>query len=145
MRNANATHGPKATYVGSTSISLSASLAIDGKLMGDLCAATLAAISPWLRVDLKTAYLITGVEASFRLNRGNGAIVRIGSNLTNNGNDNPKCGQPISNSASGTWTRTVCSAPLWGRYINVQKMSSSQSYLSVCELRANYSKKVSYD
>ena len=142
MRNANATHGPRATYVG-----LPASLAIDGKVSGSWCAATLKSTSPWLRVDLKTAYLITGVEASFWQTRGNGAIVRIGSSLTNNGNVNPKCGQPISNSRTGTWTRTACSPPLWGRYINVQKKSRSrtESYLSVCELRANYSKKVSFD
>ena len=140
MRNANATHGPKATYVRSRSITLPASLAIDGKVSGSWCAATLLSTSPWLRVDLKTAYLITGVEASFWLRRGNGAVVRIGSNLTNNGNDNLKCGRPISNSASGTLTRTVCSPPLWGRCINVQNIFSSQRYLSVCELRANYSK-----
>ena len=87
-------------------------------------------------------YLITSVEASFWLNRGDGAIVRIGSNSTNNGNNNVQCSQPISNSATGKWITTVCSRPLWGRYINVQKISSTKSYLSVCELRASYSKEI---
>ena len=140
MTNAVATHGPGATLVWSTSVSLPASLAIDGEVRGDLCAATLESTSPWLQVDLKTAYLITSVESSFWSNRGDGAFVRVGSNSANNINVNPKCGQPISNSATGKWIRTVCSPPLWGRYINVQKISSTKSNLSVCELRASYSK-----
>ncbi|XP_065834069.1 uncharacterized protein [Oscarella lobularis] len=137
MTNAVATHGPGATLVGGQT-TFSASLAIDGEVMGDLCAATLLSTSPWLQVDLKTAYLITSVEASFWSNRGDGATVRVGSNLMNDGNGNPKCGQSISNSTSGKWITTVCSSPLWGRYINVQKISSKKSYLRVCELRASY-------
>ncbi|XP_065834079.1 uncharacterized protein [Oscarella lobularis] len=137
MTNAVATHGPGATFVGGQT-TFSASLAIDGEVMGDLCAATLLSTSPWLEVDLETAYFITSVESSFWSNGGDGAIVRVGSNSANNINVNPKCGQPISNSATGKWIRTVCSPPLWGRYINVQKISSTKSYLSVCELRANY-------
>ncbi|XP_065834055.1 receptor-type tyrosine-protein phosphatase S-like isoform X2 [Oscarella lobularis] len=133
MKNAVATHGPFSR--------LSASQAIDGNISS--CATTLASTSPWLRVDLKTAYLITSVEASFWDRQGNGAVVRVGSNLTNDGNVNPQCGQPISNSASGTWTKTVCSPPLWGRYINVRKTSETGSYLGVCELRANYKLDVS--
>ena len=139
MTNAVATHGPGATLVGGQT-TFSASLAIDGEVMGDLCAATLLSNSPWLQVDLDTAYFITSVESSFWSNRGDGAIVRVGSNSANNINVNPKCGQPISNSATGKWIRTVCSSPLWGRYINVQKISSTKSNLSVCELRASYSK-----
>ncbi|XP_065834059.1 receptor-type tyrosine-protein phosphatase S-like isoform X2 [Oscarella lobularis] len=137
MTNAVATHGPGATLVGGQT-TFSASLAIDGEVMGDLCAATLLSTSPWLQVDLKTAYLITSVEASFWSNQGDGATVRVGSNLMNDGNGNPKCGQSISNSTSGKWITTVCSSPLWGRYINVQKISSKKSYLRVCELRASY-------
>ena len=132
MKNSVVTHGPFSR--------LSASQAIDGNISS--CATTLASTSPWLRVDLKTAYLITSVEASFWDEQGNGAVVRVGSNLTNDGNVNPQCGQPISNSASGTWTKTVCSPPLWGRYTNVRKTSETGSYLGVCELRANYSKKL---
>ena len=141
MTNAVATHGPGATIAGRRA-TFSASLAIDGEVRGDLCTATLKSTSPWWRVDLKTAYLITSVEASFWSNRGDGAVVRVGSNLMNDGNDNPKCGQSISNSTSGKWITTVCSSPLWGRYINVQKISSKKSYLRVCELRASYSKEI---
>ena len=135
MKNASAAHGPMATANYRPAL-----LAIDGKVSGSLCATTLASTSPWLRVDLRTAYFITSVEALFWRSRGDGAVVRVGSNLTNDGNVNPMCGQPISFSAQG-WTRTTCSPPLWGRYINVQKTSSQNISLSVCELRANYSNK----
>ena len=135
-----ATHGPLATWGPNK---LPASLAIDGKLSGG-CAAADLSTTPWLRVDLKTAYLITSVETSFHEDRGNGAFVRIGSDLTNAGNDNPLCGTVRNTDNSNTiWTTTiVCSPLLWGRYINVQKNSSpTKRFLSVCELKANYGRK----
>ena len=139
--SAVATHGPLATWQNSDgSVRLSASLAIDGTLNYEDCATTYRSTTPWLRVDLKTAYLIRSIETSFRENRGNGAFVRIGSDLTNDGNDNPLCGTvPNRNNGASNWTTTImCSSSLWGRYINVQKMSSSIGYLSVCELEASY-------
>ena len=132
MKNAVAIHGPLGTVRG-----LVPSLAIDGDTV--TCTSTRSRF-PWLQVDLKTAYLITSVEAFFW--RGNNAIVRVGSNLKNDGNANPQCGQRITISVR-TWSRrATCSLPLWGRYINVQIISSTTSYLEVCELRATYSKKM---
>ena len=76
MKNAVATHGPFSK--------LSASRAIDGNVSS--CSAAYASSSPWLRVDLKTVYLITSVEVLFDSSGGDGAVVRVGSNLFNNGN-----------------------------------------------------------
>ena len=133
-----ATHGPLDTI----NSRFQASLAIDG-VTNTRCAATIASMDPWLRVDLKTAYLITSVEASFYRDRGNGAVVRIGSDLNNDGNDNPLCGTvPNRNNGADIWTTTVvCSSSLWGRYINVQNILSSTGYLSLCELKASYGRK----
>ena len=132
-----ATHGPLATFG-----RLQASLAIDG-VTNTGCAATKASMDPWLRVDLKTAYLIASVETSFHQDRGNGAFVRIGSDLTNDGNNNPLCGTiPNRNNGKTIWTTTiVCSPSLWGRYINVQKIFSTNFFLTLCELKASYGKK----
>ena len=132
-----ATHGPLDTWG-----SLQASRAIDG-LTNTACAATKVSMDPWLRVDLKTAYLIASVETSFYQDRGNGAFVRIGSDLTNDGNNNSLCGTvPNRDNGANIWTTTiVCSPPLWGRYINVQKIFSNKFYLSLCELKANYGRK----
>ena len=131
MKNAVAIHGPLGTVNG-----LVPSLAIDGNTV--TCTSTRSKF-PWLRVELKTAYLITSVKAFFW--QGYIAIVRVGSNLKNYGNANPQCGQRITISAQ-TWSRATCSPPLWGRYINVQMLSSIPRYLEVCELRATYSKKM---
>ena len=134
-----AEHGPLATW---GSNKLPASLAIDG-VTNTKCAVTLASMNPWLRVDLKTAYLIASVETSFYQDRGDGAFVRIGSDLTNAGNNNPLCGTvPNRNNGKTIWTTTiVCSPSLWGRYINVQNILSSTGYLSLCELKASYGRK----
>ena len=94
MKNAVSIHGPLDTAPG-----LSASLAIDGSTSS--CAATSLSTSPWLRVDLRTAYLITSVEILFWESPGDVVIVRVGSNLTKDGNANPTCGQPIRNSSQG--------------------------------------------
>ena len=135
MKNAVVTHhGPLDSMS-----RLSASRAIDGNTSS--CSATLTSTSSWLQVDLKKAYLIKSVKVFFDSGGEGFAVVRVGSDLTHNGNDvNPKCGQPISNSAQG-WTETTCSPPLRGRYISVQS-NSTRSSLSVCELRANYGKKI---
>ena len=119
-----------------------ASLAIDG-VTNTGYATTNPSMDPWLRVDLKTAYLIASVETSFYRNRGNGAFVRIGSDLTNDGNNNPLCGTvPNRNNGKTIWTTTiVCSPSLWGRYINVQKIFPNNFYLSLCELKASYGRK----
>ena len=135
-----ATHGPLASV--SSNSQFQASRAIDG-VTNTGCAATIASMDPWLRVDLKTAYLIASIETSFYEDRGNGSFVRIGSDLTNDGNNNPLCGTvPNRNNGKTIWTTTiVCSPSLWGRYINVQKFFPNDFYLSVCELKANYGRK----
>ena len=138
--NAVATHGPLASV--SSKSKFQASRAIDG-ITNTECAATKLSMDPWLRVDLKTAYLIASVETSFYQDRGNGAFVRIGSDLTNAGNNNSLCGTvPNRDNSETIWTTTiVCSPSLWGRYINVQKIFLNNFYLSLCELKASYGKK----
>ena len=140
MKGAVATHGPLGTI--NSDSQFQASRAIDG-VTNTGCPATIASMDPWLRVDLGTTYLITSVETSFYEDRGNGAVVRIGSDLNNDGNDNPLCGTvPNRNNGADIWTTTiVCSSSLWGLYINVQNILSSTGYLSVCELKASYGRK----
>ncbi|XP_065834681.1 receptor-type tyrosine-protein phosphatase S-like isoform X3 [Oscarella lobularis] len=130
-----ATHGPLDTW----NNRWPASRAIDG-VTNTGCATTKASMDPWLRVDLKTAYLIASVETSFVVDRGDGAFVRIGSDLTNAGNDNSLCGTvPNRDNGANIWTTTiVCSPSLWGRYINVQKIFPNNYFLSLCELKASY-------
>lgn len=57
------------------------------------CSCTKAETNPWWRVNLRVEYIITSVTIT---NRGeyhtriNGAEIRVGNSLENNGNSNPR-------------------------------------------------------
>ncbi|XP_057194067.1 fucolectin-1-like [Triplophysa rosa] len=115
--------------------------AIDGVRYGPdpddvtYCSATTSESDPWWRLDLLDYYDIGTVIITARpdehLEQTNGAEIRIGNSLDNNGNNNPICavtsdplpGQTISYSCHG----------MEGRYVNVI-MPGRTSHLTLCEV-----------
>uniref|UniRef100_A0A4W5RCW7 Fucolectin tachylectin-4 pentraxin-1 domain-containing protein n=1 Tax=Hucho hucho TaxID=62062 RepID=A0A4W5RCW7_9TELE len=115
-----------------------ASNAIDGNRESDcykgFCTHTAYDTNPWWRVDLMDVYRVTAVIT----NRGDcchkrldGAEIRIGNSLENNGINNPRC-VVISLIQSGE-TKTVQCNEMQGRYIVVVIPGRSE-YLSLCEV-----------
>ena len=125
-----------------------ATLAIDGSpknvtgqiIDGFDCAATKYSLNPWLKVDLKSEYLVSRVRAIFVGDTGKDVYVHVGSSLTNNGSDNHNCGKAPSDSShywNARWQGVSCSPPVWGRYINLQRIVLHH-LLHVCEVAFNY-------
>ena len=139
---ASATQGPESQ---STS-SMSASLAIDGRIVTDKnglnlahCAASnsSSSVRTWLRIDLQNVYLINEVIVTFYGSTGRNAMIRVGSNTSNDGNDNLLCGTvedyTVSTVVGVNVQRTVqCKERLWGRYVNVQRQVAQN--LEICEV-----------
>nr|XP_055024248.1 fucolectin-like [Misgurnus anguillicaudatus] len=106
------------------------------------CTHTATSDNPWWRVDLLDSYYISTVVVTNRPNccpeRLDGAEIRIGNSLENNGNNNSRCavlyGVGFGQSAS------VSCAEMNGRYVNVVIPGSSR-LLSVCDVQV-YSLKV---
>ena len=59
------------------------------------CFSTLFEVNPWWRLDLQVQYNISSIEVIRRSDccalELNGAEIRIGNSLENNGNNNPRC------------------------------------------------------
>ncbi|KAF5900043.1 fucolectin-like, partial [Clarias magur] len=116
-----------------------AKLAIDGNTASTLssgsCTHTNADYSPWWRVDLLEVYDISTVIITNRgdacANRINGAEIRIGNSLVNNGNNNPRC-VVISSILAGASVSYSCN--MMGRYVNVIIPNINQ-YLTLCEVQ----------
>uniref|UniRef100_A0A669BRW4 Fucolectin tachylectin-4 pentraxin-1 domain-containing protein n=1 Tax=Oreochromis niloticus TaxID=8128 RepID=A0A669BRW4_ORENI len=117
-----------------------ASKAIDGRRISfysnGFCSHTAEdETDPWWRVDLQRSFTITAVKVTNRgdccAERLDGAEIRIGNSLENNGNNNPRCG--IIESLDGTPTYTFQCNEMEGRYINVI-MPGSQKILTLCEV-----------
>ena len=139
---ASATQGPESQ----SASSMSASLAIDGrivtdnsnKLKLDHCAASRSSpsVRAWLRIDLQNVYLINEVIVTFYGSTGRKAMIRVGSNTSNDGNDNLLCGtiEDYTDFAERVNVqRTVqCDERLWGRYVNVQRQTAQN--LEICEV-----------
>ncbi|XP_035862493.1 uncharacterized protein LOC116058018 isoform X3 [Sander lucioperca] len=113
--------------------------AIDGNRTSDLgqgsCSITQADLKPWWRLDLMKTYQINNVTIT---NRGdccperiNGAEIRIGNSLYDNGNDNPRCAV-ISSMAAGTSQTFMCNR-MEGHYVNIV-IPGRQEYLTLCEV-----------
>uniref|UniRef100_A0A8C4SRJ4 Fucolectin tachylectin-4 pentraxin-1 domain-containing protein n=1 Tax=Erpetoichthys calabaricus TaxID=27687 RepID=A0A8C4SRJ4_ERPCA len=113
--------------------------AIDGNRNSNFhlgsCSCTAATHNPWWRVDLLQKYNIYKVVIT---NRGdccperiNGAEIRIGNFLDNEGNNNPRCGTVTSISA-GASTSFYCNGMV-GRYVNVV-IPGRAEYLTLCEV-----------
>ena len=125
-----------------------AAKAIDGNpkdvtgqtLVGYDCAATAFSSNPWLRVDLQMEYLVSCVRAILIDDRGENVYVHVGNSVTNNGNDNHNCGKaPYDNSnhLDAIWRDVSCRPPVWGRYINLQRIVTNH-ILHVCEVAFDY-------
>ncbi|XP_060771639.1 fucolectin-like [Neoarius graeffei] len=101
-----------------------ARLAIDGNRASNIqslsCTHTLVEDNPWWRVDLLAVHDIKNVTITNRRDccsqRINGAEIRIGNSLLNNGNDNPRC-VIISSIPGGASVNYNCT--MRGRYVNL--------------------------
>ncbi|KAI7814513.1 hypothetical protein IRJ41_020640, partial [Triplophysa rosa] len=112
--------------------------AIDGRRYGAYeasCSITGYEISPWWRLDLLQNYQISTVLLTSRsdgyLEQTNGAEIRIGNSLDNNGNNNPICA--VTSGFLTSQTLTYSCHGMEGRYVNVV-MTGRASYLSLCEV-----------
>uniref|UniRef100_A0A674A4F3 Fucolectin tachylectin-4 pentraxin-1 domain-containing protein n=1 Tax=Salmo trutta TaxID=8032 RepID=A0A674A4F3_SALTR len=113
--------------------------AIDGNRESDffklLCTHTEHETNPWWRVDLLDMYRVTAVIIT---NRGDccperldGAEIRIGNSLENNGINNPRC-VVISNIPAGQTNTFQCNE-MEGRYV-VVLIPGQDKVLTLCEL-----------
>uniref|UniRef100_A0A3Q1JJ18 Fucolectin tachylectin-4 pentraxin-1 domain-containing protein n=1 Tax=Anabas testudineus TaxID=64144 RepID=A0A3Q1JJ18_ANATE len=97
------------------------------------CTHTQNDMSPWWRVDLLKTYSINTVTITNRKDcchaRLNGAEIRIGNSLSNNGNANPVCTVILSIPA-GTSQNFECNG-MKGRYVNIV-IPGKQEYLTLC-------------
>ncbi|XP_062395744.1 uncharacterized protein LOC134083436 [Sardina pilchardus] len=100
------------------------------------CTATDTQTNPWWRVDLLNSYIITSViitnRGDYAPERLNGAEIRIGNSLQDNGNNNPVAGVissiPAGRSLSFTWNNGI-----QGRYLNVF-LPGTNKLLTLCEV-----------
>ncbi|XP_036413788.1 uncharacterized protein LOC118798515 [Colossoma macropomum] len=100
------------------------------------CTSTKAQQNPWWRVDLLDEYTVTSVTIT---NRGdccperiNGAEIRIGNSLLNNGNSNPWAGV-ISSIPAGESITLNFKKGIAGRYVNVVIPGNNKA-LTLCEV-----------
>ncbi|XP_071325144.1 uncharacterized protein [Trachinotus anak] len=98
------------------------------------CSCTNNNISPWWRLDLGKTHKVFSVNITNRdayPERLNGAEIRIGDSLRNNGNENPRCAV-ISHIYAG-FTETFQCNGMDGRYINIV-IPGRREYLTLCEV-----------
>ncbi|XP_043972205.1 uncharacterized protein LOC122830697 [Gambusia affinis] len=98
------------------------------------CSATNNDFNPWWRLDLGRTYKVFKIHITNRVEyptRINGAEIRIGNSLNNNGNNNPRCAV-ISTIAAGVTETFQCNG-MDGRYINVV-IHGRKEYLTLCEV-----------
>lgn len=98
------------------------------------CSATNNDFNPWWRLDLGSTHRVFTLKITNRVElhtRINGAEIRIGESLDNNGNNNPRCAV-ISTIAPG-FTETFQCKGMDGRYINIV-IPGRNEYLTLCEV-----------
>uniref|UniRef100_A0A3Q1KGE1 F5/8 type C domain-containing protein n=1 Tax=Anabas testudineus TaxID=64144 RepID=A0A3Q1KGE1_ANATE len=99
------------------------------------CTHTQNDMSPWWRVDLLKTYNINTVTITNRKDccpeRINGAEIRVGNSLKDDGNSNPVCAEILSIPA-GT-SKTYDCKGMEGRYVNIV-ISRQKEYLTLCEV-----------
>ncbi|TRY57768.1 hypothetical protein DNTS_012034 [Danionella cerebrum] len=103
------------------------------------CTYTQTQSNPWWRLDMRASYSIKEVVFTNRFDccseQNNGAQIRIGNSLQDNGNSNPLCAV-ISNIPAGGSTSYPCQGMV-GRYVNVVIPGDSRN-LAVCEVKVYY-------
>uniref|UniRef100_A0A3B4Y4Z4 Fucolectin tachylectin-4 pentraxin-1 domain-containing protein n=1 Tax=Seriola lalandi dorsalis TaxID=1841481 RepID=A0A3B4Y4Z4_SERLL len=98
------------------------------------CAQTDKILNPWWRLDLRKTHKVFSVKIVNRdlfAERLNGAEIRIGDSLENDGNNNARCAV-ISHIPSGAVVEFQCHG-MDGRYVNVV-IPERSDYLSLCEV-----------
>ncbi|XP_034001614.1 uncharacterized protein LOC117494764 [Trematomus bernacchii] len=113
--------------------------AIDGnrasKWGQDSCIHTKNDLNPWWRLDLVETHKIFSVKVTNTLDNGatrlNGAEIRIGDSLENNGNSNPRCA--LISSISAGFTETFECNGMDGRYVTIV-IPGRKEYLIFCEV-----------
>ncbi|XP_075937469.1 fucolectin-like [Anarhichas minor] len=136
--------GPNIARVGkvtqsSTAYNAIASRAIDGNRASNYfknsCTHTRNQVKPWWRLDLLKTYKVDTVTITNRKDcchqRINGAEIRIGNSLDDNGNTNPKCAV-IPSMSAGASTTFQCSG-MEGRYVNIV-IPGRRQFLTLCEV-----------
>uniref|UniRef100_A0A7N6AGP9 Fucolectin tachylectin-4 pentraxin-1 domain-containing protein n=1 Tax=Anabas testudineus TaxID=64144 RepID=A0A7N6AGP9_ANATE len=98
------------------------------------CSHTNKELSPWWRLDLRKTHKVFSVNITnwkFFSEQLNGAEIRIGDSLDNNGNNNPRCAV-ISSIPAGLTQSFQCNG-MDGRYVNVV-IPGRAEYLTLCEV-----------
>ena len=123
-------------------------LVIDGKpntvngqsIEPAICASTNQGHNPWVRLNLKKAYLVSLVRVIIYGTTAQSIVVHVGNSLTKNGNDNHQCGRVVyvhDDREKAVWKDVACSPPVWGRYINFDRTVYNH-YLEICEAAFRY-------
>ncbi|KAK7878044.1 hypothetical protein WMY93_031294 [Mugilogobius chulae] len=118
-----------------------ASRAIDGNRDSNWahksCAITASTTNAWWRVDLQNSYMVTSIIITNRgdccAERLDGAQIRVGNSLDNNGNNNPVVAT-VSHIPAGVSQNFTLPEPVEGRYVNVFLPGSGDKYLQLCEV-----------
>nr|AJW65883.1 F-lectin [Sparus aurata] len=112
--------------------------AIDGNHANNFdrasCTHTNNDMNPWWRLDLRKTHKVLSVKITNRHNyseRLNGAEIRIGDSLENNGNNNPRCAL-ITEIPAGATAEFQCNG-MDGRYVTVV-IPGREEYLTLCEV-----------
>ncbi|CAM4630637.1 unnamed protein product [Leuciscus chuanchicus] len=104
---------------------------------GGSCSRTDRDRNPWWRVDLGKAYKVTRVIITNRgdcyAERINGAQIRIGNSLENNGNNNELAEAVVSIPLGET--KTFNFKPINGRYVNIV-IPGRNEFLTLCEVES---------
>ncbi|XP_048448385.1 uncharacterized protein LOC109922784 [Rhincodon typus] len=96
------------------------------------CTATQNDMEPWWRADLHKIHSVRVTNRGDRCAQClNGAEIRIGDSLDNNGHRNPKCATIKSIAAGGSETFHCGDMP--GRYVNIF-IPGRREYLTLCEV-----------
>ncbi|XP_042368626.1 uncharacterized protein LOC121962436 [Plectropomus leopardus] len=114
-------------------------MAIDGKpyanYMQGSCVSTYFQKDPWWRLDLRGVYDIISIEIIRRVDcciyELDGADIRIGDSLENNGNNNPRCAVIT---VSSSVTMTFNCNKMRGRYVNIFHPGVAK-IVQLCELK----------
>uniref|UniRef100_A0A3P8N903 C-type lectin domain-containing protein n=1 Tax=Astatotilapia calliptera TaxID=8154 RepID=A0A3P8N903_ASTCA len=93
--------------------------------------------NPWWRVDLQRSFTITAVKVTNRgdccAERLDGAEIRIGNSLENNGNNNPRCASISHIKVGKTYTYRCDGGSMEGRFVNVF-LPGQKKTLTLCEV-----------
>ncbi|KAI9515409.1 hypothetical protein NQZ68_026143 [Dissostichus eleginoides] len=105
------------------------------------CTHTQYNLNPWWRLDLVETHKIFSVKVTNNIDNGpsrlNGAEIRIGDSLENNGNSNPRCA--LISSIPAGFTETFECNGMDGRYVNIF-VPGRRQYLTLCEVEVYGSK-----